>query len=355
MTLLLMVIFELKQTVNIQQIIIEGLRVQLYRHQYIVLPDFGGFVLKHRPAHFSVSGTQLMPPSATVSFNSQLKQDDGILSAWLQKKLNCSAAEALRHVKEFSGYCKGVLTNKKRLSLPAIGFFHLDFESNICFEAEAGQNFFAGSFGLTAIQLNAAEEQPKPVRRTAVFEDRPVVRAQQQQARRITRPALALLLATLLTAFLFILLLNGNFSGPQWAAFNNNVSAASYEAIVYPPLQLKVADETKTRITDLSPGKASLSIGCNKIIVDRLKGETLNKSAVVQGRYEIVVGCFSVPSNAKKLVKQLSRRGIKAQVSDQKHKGMVVVSSATFAHRSEAMATLPGVQQIVANAWIREK
>src|SRR4051812_36740741 len=112
---------------NVQQTIIKGIQEQLFYNDYLVLPDFGGFVLKKKASHYSPTGGSIIPPSKTVSFNVQLKQNDGILVLWLQNKLACTSSEALSHLVEFSHYCSGILNTKRRLTLDGIGFFYLDF------------------------------------------------------------------------------------------------------------------------------------------------------------------------------------------------------------------------------------
>ena len=144
---------------NIHQHIIEGIKEQLFLNDYLVLPNFGGFVLKSKPTSYGLSSQMLMPPTKTVGFNIQLKQNDGILNNWLQEKLKCSKQEATQHLLDFANFCNSVLQSKRRLSLSGIGFFYLDFENNIGFEPSQDVNFNTQSFGLSAIQLKPIEEE----------------------------------------------------------------------------------------------------------------------------------------------------------------------------------------------------
>ncbi|MEI6020691.1 MAG: hypothetical protein WCR21_06145, partial [Bacteroidota bacterium] len=160
---------------NIHQHIIAGIQEQLFLNDYLVLPNFGGFVLKTQRASVGASGLSIHPPLKTVGFNVQLKQNDGILTHWLQQQINCSKSEASQHLLDFSNFCNGVLQSKRRLSLAGIGFFYLDFENNICFEPAQDNNFYTESFGLSAIQLNPIIEVPKvekTIERAVKFEDR---------------------------------------------------------------------------------------------------------------------------------------------------------------------------------------
>jgi hypothetical protein len=337
--------------VNIQQTIIDGLRQRLYHHQYIVLPEFGGFVLKPRPAHFSSSGMQLLPPSKTVTFNSQLRQNDGILTAWLQKKAGCSADEAYAHLKDFAGYCSGVLQNRRRLSLPGIGFFHLDFENNICFEPLADHNFLASSFGLTPLSLLQETTIQTTKSRRPVFEDR---QANTTISRRsATSRARAAVLPAILTAFagvLILLLISvSDFRGELRAALSGGGTANNYAPFKYAPLVLDRPEPAPALVSDAN-GIAVVTLGDANIRVD--VGLPEYKSELQSG-YEIILGCFSVPSNAKKMVRQLGRKEINARISKHTHRGMAVVTYGAFENKKDAQLVLATVQKVIPEAWIK--
>src|SRR5574343_453653 len=105
----------------IQKTIIDGISELLYTHDYVVVPGFGGFVSRPRHSHFSLSGEALFPPSKTIVFNVQLKQNDGVLANWLMEKAECSFAEAVKHIEEFSLHCKMLLDTKRRLEFDNFG------------------------------------------------------------------------------------------------------------------------------------------------------------------------------------------------------------------------------------------
>jgi len=49
----------------------------LHNNDCVILPGFGAFVLKKKAA--SVVGNKFSPPSKNISFNSMLKENDGLL------------------------------------------------------------------------------------------------------------------------------------------------------------------------------------------------------------------------------------------------------------------------------------
>ena len=50
----------------------------LYNNDCVILPGFGAFVLKNKSAFRK--GDEFFPPSKYVSFNSMLKENDGLLT-----------------------------------------------------------------------------------------------------------------------------------------------------------------------------------------------------------------------------------------------------------------------------------
>lgn len=49
----------------------------LKSHQCVVIPSFGAFVINYQPAH--LKGSVFFPPTSIITFNSDIKHDDGLL------------------------------------------------------------------------------------------------------------------------------------------------------------------------------------------------------------------------------------------------------------------------------------
>lgn len=360
---------------NLQQSIIRGIRELLFHNDYLVLPNFGGFVLKSKPAHFSVPGGTLVPPSKTVSFNVQLKQNDGLLVNWVQTRLQCSPTEALKHLNEFSEYCSGILRAKRRLTLDGIGFFYLDFENNICFEPLSEANFSADSFGLSPLPLKAIELPAEEPRREKMFEDRVLSQTEQKhgetqdetnsrkrnrrwQTITYKRALRVGALALVFVSFLSLLVSNSHISGQLKSAISGGSSSGVYQPESYEPIRLAgSAGGLQPYVADVN-GIAALNLGSERVIAVKAVGSVINRKAVVKrshrkGNFEIVMGCFTIHSNAKKLTRILSSKHIPSYISGKNNRGMYVVSCGSFATRQDAQEKLIELKSEFQNAWIR--
>ncbi|MEG1586495.1 MAG: SPOR domain-containing protein [Bacteroidales bacterium] len=62
-------------------------------HDCVIIPEFGGFVLRNQEAKF-VNHSKMIPPCKVVGFNAALTHNDGLLANSLMQEKNISFAEA---------------------------------------------------------------------------------------------------------------------------------------------------------------------------------------------------------------------------------------------------------------------
>lgn len=355
---------------NIQQIIIKGIKEQLFLNNYLVLPNFGGFVLRFNPAHFSGAGTFVLPPSKTVSFNSQLKQNDGLLAMWLQAKLTCTASEALIHLHEFAEYCTGILNTRRRLSLDTIGFFYLDFENNICFEPQQDSNFLTKSFGLAPVSIKELAPEVKEVKKETVFVDRTlktefIPQIAPKQKRNYSRVVVPAVLMIVFLSGLLLFVSSTKINGQlQAAIFPGNIKHA-YNPLNYSELTLsKSAASADAYVADAN-GIATITLDNDKVLAvkalnNSISTLTVNHSKSIAkpiktvGKFEIVLGCFTVLENANRMLNKLSTQNITAFVSNKNTKGMYVVANGLFESKESATAELERIKGAYPKAWIKQ-
>jgi hypothetical protein len=347
---------------NVQQTIIRGIKEQLFFNDYLVLPGFGGFVLKSRTSHYSVSGGLIAPPSKTVSFNAQLKQNDGILSTWLQNDLKCTANESITHLNDFSEYCSGLLKAKRRFTLEGIGFFYLDFENNVCFEPQQDSNFLTSSFGLSSVSIKELSVNTEEPKKETIFIDRTLRVAEEETApvkihtkRRYSRMVTPLLIAILFVSLLGLLVNSLPINGDLRASVFGGNSVGAYQKVDYPELKIENSVAKIPAYVVDANGIAAINLDHTKTLaVNAVKqnfGTSLNSNS---GDYEIVLGCFTVLDNAKRMVRKLNLKKVKAFVSGKNNKEMYVVSNGSFSTKEEASLRLSEIKDKFPHAWIKK-
>jgi hypothetical protein len=352
---------------NVQQTIIKGIKEELFFHDYLVLPDFGGFVLHALPARFSGSGL-ILPPTKTVGFNIQLKQNDGILAAWLQRQLACTNAESLAHLKEFAEFCNHLLLAKRRLNFDGIGFFYLDFENHICFEPQQDCNFLSDSFGLAPIHVVETSFVKTQTKREFAFNDRkptplePLSQKTSSIKRRITLLPLGLSMLILFVLILFVA--NSNVGGQFKSSVFGAEERLKYRPTNYSDLELSFVAEKNPKYVADANGIALLLLNNEKHIAVKvfdviIEAPKLGQKKICSSssnsikQYEIVLGCFGILENAQRLALKLSQQQIIAVVSHKNEKGLYVVSSGSFDSKDVAIDNLKLLKSRFPNAWIK--
>jgi len=347
---------------NVQQTIIKGIKEQLFFNDYLVLPNFGGFVLQSQPARFSGS-VLILPASKTVSFNVQLKQNDGILTFWLQEKLKCTAAESTQHLIEFAEFSNSILSAKRRLTLGGIGFLYLDFENNLCFEPQLDTNFLSSSFGLAPVSLKEFGIESVAIQKEQISEDRKAVVLAFKDLNHLSLNYKKVLLAASIIILLFATLLlfvsNTRMSGQLNASLFGTYAGGSYQPVKYKDLSLispenknmaYVADANGIALLELS---TESKIAVKATNVYNVANETKKHSFALKKGYEIVLGCFGVHNNAKRMAAKLSQQNINVDISEKNEKGLYTVSNGTFSSKAEALFQLKEIQHNFPKAWIK--
>lgn len=352
---------------NVQEAILNGIRELLHRENFLVLPGFGGFVLKPQGAGYNSSSTLLYPASKIPGFNRQLKQNDGVLQNWLQSELSCDAAEARHHLEEFAEYCNSVLNTRRRLNMKGLGFFYLDFENNLNFEAESGVNFQSESFGLAPIHLKAIQPDTEQIetRRPKVFKDRVLPEEKAVPAASDPKPKLRrslLIVSSVVVVFSLLaalVSLNG-VRGKLYAAVFSGSSHSLYAPLPYHPIAMpdsearakgiRIEQKGAMMLLELEPGL--------QLMVKPISTEVLNKETdgKIEGNYyTVVLGSFSVHLNAINFLRQIKAKhpGRDAFTSEQKQRR--VVSLGRFTNKEDARQAMLLLSEEYPGAWILKR
>ncbi|MBT8253813.1 MAG: SPOR domain-containing protein [Bacteroidia bacterium] len=122
----------------------------LYRYECVIIPDFGAFLTRSVPAHIDESTHTFYPPSKIVSFNEQLKNNDGLLANYVASVEKVPYELALKKVLRKTKSLKSYLAQGETLSFKHIGEVQLAANGRIRFEPTNDLNYLTQSFGLHA-------------------------------------------------------------------------------------------------------------------------------------------------------------------------------------------------------------
>lgn len=341
----------------------------LYRYDCVVIPEFGGFVANYASAKIQAVQHKIVPPSKQLSFNKNLKTNDGLLSKHIAERRSISYEEANEFIRSFVNQSIEGLNKGDKIRIEKVGVLHLDPERNIQFTAEEQNDYLLDSFGLGALRVQpikregAKERIEEQIQKVIPFSD-----DQEKKKKRAYWPAAAMLILLLVAAFIFNTQFNwvGN-DGINYSSFELNSSAvASYDSR---SLELDVPEfeEEEPRKMEFAAGIVPYSISDEEptnLFVDNRKSETKLKldntsvatsSAPQKLRYHVMGGCFSNKENAETLVSELINRGFDARLLGT-YKNLHAVSFGSFEGQKEARKLLSKVKKTENSAaWLLVK
>ncbi|RYD88284.1 MAG: SPOR domain-containing protein, partial [Sphingobacteriales bacterium] len=123
----------------------------LYRYQCVTVPGFGAFLTDVRPAQLDGATHTFYPPKKVVSFNANVKNNDGLLANHIALQEKISYTEAVAQINEAVTNWKQSLDNLDILSLKNIGDLGLNAEGSLVFTPANSTNYLAEAFGLSTV------------------------------------------------------------------------------------------------------------------------------------------------------------------------------------------------------------
>jgi len=122
----------------------------LYRYQCVTVPGFGAFLTETVSTSINESNHNFFPPKKVVSFNSHIKNNDGLLANHIAQAEKLSYDEVVFNIEAEVALWKNKLQNRDFLIFKNIGLLKLNLENNIVFEGYNHTNYLAESFGLAS-------------------------------------------------------------------------------------------------------------------------------------------------------------------------------------------------------------
>jgi hypothetical protein len=183
----------------------------LLEHDCVIVPGLGGFVCNYRSSDIHPIRHTISPPSKAISFNKNLKQNDGLLIQHIAENSGIASSAATAMVSDWVNTATGLLKNKEQVVISKVGVLAADIEANIQFFPNEEVNYLKSSFGLRTITV-------PPVMRGKEIEFTEKFRAETKHigtARKPWRVAAAIALLVMLGVLAQLM-----YSGKQIASLN---------------------------------------------------------------------------------------------------------------------------------------
>ncbi len=140
-----------------ENLIIKHIEVLIRRHDYVIVPDLGGFVFQKQSAVIFLE--QITPPLAVVSFNPLMKISDGLLAIEIARSERISFRESMQLIESQVLIVKSMLAQGKSVDFGNLGLLKMDSDKKLIFEPSGNSRFIPVNFGLSPVHYSPRTQQ----------------------------------------------------------------------------------------------------------------------------------------------------------------------------------------------------
>jgi hypothetical protein len=286
----------------------------LYRYQCVTVPGFGAFLTEIQSAQLNENSHSFFPPKKMISFNSHLKNNDGLLANHIAQAEKTSYDYAVSAIEYEVLNWKKALQENKFFTIKNIGVLTLNADNNILFTPNEQTNFLTQSFGLSSFVSPAVKREIEFQKVEVTAERAPIEFIPETRKTSVYLKYAAV--------FVLGLAATGSIGYPL---YQNQIASETIlvETAVQKQVQNKIQEAT---FFIQSPIQAvTLSVKANK---------EANEAAKLP--YHIMAGAFRSEANAQKIYDQLIAKGFKARRLDVNKNGLFPVLYGSYSTFAEA-------------------
>jgi len=303
----------------------------LYRYNCVVVPSFGAFLSQHQSAVVNVHANAFYPPTKSISFNSQLATNDGLLVSHVAQVEDKTYEEALLLIASQIDLWNVGLKNGERIKLEPIGELELNKANKIQFKPSQQVNYLISSFGLSSFVSTPITREVLKIEVEEIEEKVPFIITPERRKESNIRPYLKY-------AAIFLLALSTGLTGLRF--YNDTLSN---QQIVVEEAQKEVNKNIQeATFFDTAP----------------LELPTLNLEVITKkpqlAKHHIVAGVFRFKANADKKIRLLKRRGYAAAYLGTNEHGLHMVTYSSYTNSQEALHALRQIKREHSkDAWMK--
>lgn len=376
------------------------IRDLLFEHDCVIVMDLGGFIAHYHPATINESLRFITPPSKRIAFNTALRNNDGLLAHHISFKESLSYNEACSIVKDYASNIKLVMERGGKYKVEKVGVLYLDHAGNTQFLPDSSTNFLTDSFGLPIVQAVPVVQDAEVVAAAGVndpviIEFEPKQKQEEADGPKVRKlrvmemiPAAAIL-ALLIMAPPLIQQFNTHMG--SLVPFSRIDEMVAGEEVVYKPLPVIPAPpaveqgiqlneesiiepvpttDTTVEIEAVEIQSAAGDLPENNYGItvpetdtkteveeknkDVIRTESEENKTYHTRSFHVIVGSYRNRHNAKRMVRELRKEGIDAEMIN-RGDSRILVTVFSAKTEQEAEQQLPWYRsKVISSAWVFE-
>lgn len=300
----------------------------LYRHQCVTVPGFGAFLTEIQSAHLHENTHSFYPPKKLISFNSHLKNNDGLLANHIAQSEKSTYDDAVASIESEVVIWNSILQVNERFTLKNVGELHLNTEKNLVFTPSENINYLKESFGLNSFVSPAVKREVYKQEVEVLEEEVPTIAFTPEKCESRSYLKYAAILVLALSAAGTI----------GFKLYQNHIEEQTL--LVETQVQKQVQNKIQEATFLIENPMPSVTL--------TVKEEKL--------AYHVVAGVFRSEENAQKVYDELTAAGFKARRIKANRHGNFPVLYGSYSTYAEAQQSMKQIHQSTSkDAWLMVK
>ena len=300
----------------------------LYRYQCVSIPGFGAFLSEWQSAQIAEGHNSFVPPRKVISFNPNIKTNDGLLANHIALQEKISYESALAKIQTQVVFWLEKLQNKEVLTLENIGEVFSNSENNFVFKPNTSVNYLMDSFGLSGfnspeiIRENQTQNSAETISMTQEVIENEIL---EEVVIEEETPVIPLVQTKPNTNWLKYAAAIALFStaGAYGYKMYYDYTIDQKTILVEKSVQEKVNQKLQEATFVLPNPIAAVDL-------------TLEEKPTAQNKYHVVAGAYRSEQNANKALKQLVAQGFEAHILTKNKYGLIPVAFGSYSNLKEA-------------------
>ena len=298
----------------------------LYRYQCVSIPGFGAFLSEWQSAQIAEGHNSFVPPRKVISFNSNIKTNDGLLANHIALQEKISYETALAKIQTQVVFWLEKLQNKEVLTLENIGEVFSNSENNLVFKPNTSVNYLMDSFGLSGFN------SPEIIRENQIHNTTETISIPQAVVEN------EILEEEVIEDETPVIPLVQNKSNTNWLKYAAAIALFSTVGTYGYKMYYDYTIDQKTILVEKSvQEKINQKLQeATFVLPNPMAAVDLTLEEKPNAKYHVVAGAYRSEQNANKAMKQLVSQGFDAHLLTKNKYGLIPVAFGSYSNLKEA-------------------
>lgn len=297
----------------------------LYRYQCVTVPGFGAFLTETQSAQLNETTNSFFPPKKLISFNSHLKNNDGLLANHIAHSEKTSYGFAVSAIAFEVLSWKKTLEENGTISLKGLGDIRLNSEKNIIFTPNDQTNYLATSFGLSPFVSPLVKKEIFEKKIEQIAKNEPAIYEDEdgKSSNSLLKYA---------AIFVLGLGITGSIGYPL---YQNQIDTKTL--VVESAVQKKVQNKIQEATFFIQNPLPAVTLSVDSAKVESPETKVMS--------YHIMAGAYRSEANARKAYNQLIKDGFQARMLGENKHGLFPVLYGSYETMDEAQKAQKEIQK----------